>query len=218
MRRQLINVIAAGALLAAWPVSAATVSVSVSADGGKPAENAVVELVPEQGSAGPAFTSVPAEAIIDQRNETFLPLVSVIRKGGRVTFTNNDTTMHQVYSFSDVKQFAFEIDEGQRSTPVVFDKAGVAAVGCNIHDQMITYVYVSAAPWAARTDATGHVQIVNIPPGRYRATVWHPQLASSQSLPPAPLIVAGDSAKLTLAVALSSTDPRGKKHMHKQMY
>ena len=84
--------------------------------------------------------------MIDQRNETFLPLVTIVRKGGQVIFTNNDTTMHQVYSFSPIKQFDFEIDEGRHSEPVVFDKPGVASIGCNIHDHMITYVYVADTP------------------------------------------------------------------------
>ena len=200
------------------PALGATVSVTVTGSDGRPAENAIVELVSQTGAPDPAVTKVPGEAIVDQRDETFLPLVSLIRRNGHVVFTNNDTTMHQVYSFSDIKQFAFEIDEGQRSAPVVFDKPGVAAVGCNIHDQMITYVYVATTPWAVRTDASGRAQISDVPAGAYRATIWHPQLAPGHTPAAVPLVVSGDSARLTATLALSADDMRGKKHMHMQSY
>jgi plastocyanin len=209
---------AAWAWLVAQPALGATVSVTVTADDGRPAENTVVELLP-LAEAGPLITTkVPSEAVVDQRNETFLPLVSLIRRNGRVVFTNNDTTMHQVYSFSDIKQFAFEIDEGQRSAPVVFDRAGVAAVGCNIHDHMITYVYVAATPWAVRTDSTGRAQIADVPDGTYRATIWNPQLASGKSPAPISLVVSGDMATLSASIVLSAADMRAKKHAHMQMY
>src|SRR3954447_24190473 len=108
----------------ALPTFAATVDVQISDTNGRPATNAVVSLMPE--SIAPKVESrLPIEIAIDQRKETFIPLVSIVRKGGRAIFTNNDTTMHQVYSFSPIKQFAFEIDQGHRSEPLVFDKAGV---------------------------------------------------------------------------------------------
>src|SRR5215469_11817836 len=116
----------------------ATAEVDVADAHGRPLADAVVELTPAVTSPGAGPGGLPLESIIDQRHETFLPLVTLIRKGGHVIFTNNDTTMHQVYSFSPIKQFAFEIDKGQRSDPVTFEKPGVAAIGCNIHDQMIT--------------------------------------------------------------------------------
>lgn len=215
MRRKILLSIAAASLPLASAL-AGSVNVMVT-DGGRGVENAVVALEP-QGAPSAGIMNLPAEAVIDQRKETFLPLVSVIRKGGRVVFTNNDTTMHQVYSFSDIKQFAFEIDEGQRSQPVVFERPGVAAIGCNIHDQMITYVYVADSPWAVRTDSSGRALIPDVPNGTYRATVWHPLMAPGQKPGPVTLVANGNSTKLDFAVALASADPRGKKHAHSQMY
>ncbi|HLY07183.1 MAG TPA: hypothetical protein VKR31_15665, partial [Rhizomicrobium sp.] len=133
-----------------------------------------------------------------------------------VVFTNNDTTMHQVYSFSPIKQFAFEIDEGQRSPPVVFDTAGIAAIGCNIHDSMITYVYVAVSPFAARTDAKGVISFVALPPGNYRGTAWHPQLGTT--LRPFALAAAAGGTKTTITLPVRGTVASGKKSMHMQMY
>ena len=162
---------------------------------------------------------LPDEAIIDQRDETFIPLVSLIRAAARVVFTNHDTTMHQVYSFSPIKQFAFEIDQGQRSQPVVFDKPGVSSIGCNIHDQMMTFVYVADSPWAAITDAKGHARHRQ----RARRRLSREHLASAiDAGPPA----AGGShvgrrrrhAKLSRCALAAARPMPGMKHMHMQMY
>jgi hypothetical protein len=158
------------------------------------------------------------EATIDQQHETFLPLVTVIRKGGHVIFTNNDATMHQVYSFSPIKQFAFEIDEGQRSPPVVFDQAGIAAIGCNIHDRMITYVYVAAAALASKTDRTGVVSFGELPPGSYRGTVWHPQLAPGSQPHVFAIAITQGGGTTTVMLPVNGAVASAKKTMHTQMY
>ena len=41
------------------------------------------------------------------------------------------------------------------ASPVVFDKPGVVVLGCNIHDWMVAYVYVSESPHFAKTGADG---------------------------------------------------------------
>src|ERR1700679_1481212 len=200
MTQFLFRAAVAAGLLVCAPAFAAPTSIEITATDGKPAANAVVEFTPSDGRPL-AATQMPAEAIIDQRNETFLPLVSVVRKGGHVVFTNNDTTMHQVYSFSPIKQFEFEIDQGEHSKPVVFDQTGVAAIGCNIHDQMITYVYVAATPWVALTDVKGHAAL-DLPQGAYRAAIWDPQSVPGRSLPPQNLAVTASGAKLAVVVPL----------------
>ena len=191
---------------------AATVSVIATDAHGKAVPNAVVALTPSDGAQIASHT--PVKSIIAQRQETFVPLVVVVRRGGVVVFTNNDTTMHQVYSFSPIKQFEFEIDQGQVSKPIVFDKSGVAAIGCNIHDQMIAYAYVADAPFAAITDAAGRAELRDVPPGAYRASLWHPQLPVGHPWPTSALAVVGDESKLTMKVPFVVTDPQGMKHMH----
>lgn len=191
------------------PCVAATLSIDVRDADGKPAADAVVTLTPDGGVAIPSH--VADKAVIDQRNETFLPLVVVVRRGGDVVFTNHDTTMHQVYSFSPIKQFQFEIDQGQVSKPVRFDKAGVAAIGCNIHDQMIAYVFAADAPFAVITDAAGHAEIADVPDGAYHAAAWHPRLKFGVPPPQAALTVKGAAAHLDFTVPLRAS---GMKHMH----
>lgn len=195
--------------------NAATVEVDVSDSDGAPAANAVVSLAMDSATLAPA-PHTPERSIIDQRHETFLPLVVIVRRGGNVIFTNNDTTMHQVYSFSPIKQFQFEIDKGQISKPVVFDKAGVAAIGCNIHDNMVAYVYVAETPFAVITDARGHAVIPDVPEGQYTATTWHPQMHIGRKPQPVLLTVNASRVKLSMSVALTAMPAMS--HMHKSDY
>ncbi|HEX3431555.1 MAG TPA: hypothetical protein VHT03_11775 [Rhizomicrobium sp.] len=206
-------------LLVARPVLAWPAEVSVVDKSDRPLPDAVVELLaPDEPSPSASLKEPPSEAVIDQRHETFLPLVTLIRKGGHVVFTNNDTTMHQVYSFSPIKQFAFEIDESQHSLPVVFDKAGIAVIGCNIHDRMITYVYVAGSPLAAETDRTGLASFGNLPPGNYRGTVWHPQLAPGVQPQRFVFAVAESGARAKVMLPVNGATAGAKKTMHMQMY
>jgi plastocyanin len=199
----------------AFPALAGDVAVTVTDTANRPIADAVAELTPDT-NAPPLPIRVPSLATIDQRHETFIPLVNLIRKGGQVVFTNNDETMHQVYSFSDIKQFGFEVHQGERSKPVVFDVAGVAAIGCNIHDQMITYVYVAAAPFARISDVHGVVNFTDIPAGSYHLTVWHPRLIPRQSPPPYLLAMGRENQSIAISIALTS--PPAMKPMHMSHY
>ncbi len=196
----------------ATPAFAGTLNIAITDSDGKPAPDAVVELVPDAAGATPP-SRVPLEAVIDQRHETFIPLVSLIRKDGHVIFTNNDTTMHEVYSFSAIKQFEFEIDEGQHSDPGVFNLPGVAAIGCNIHDQMITYVYVADSPFATITDASGHARFSDIPAGSYHAHIWHPRLPPGEATPSHAIAVGGADQSAAFSLKLMASPAKRPMHM-----
>lgn len=56
-------------------------------------------------------------------------------------------------------------------------------LGCNIHDWMVGYVYVTDDPWFAVSDEQGRLNLDQLPPGRYTASIWHPQ--APQMLPQA---------------------------------
>ncbi len=196
------------------PARAATVSVLLSDSHGGAAVDAVVTLSPVGTAVKTAHA--PDESVIDQRNQMFMPLVAVVRRGGRVVFANNDSTMHQVYSFSAIKPFEAEIEKGQRSRPVVFDKAGIAVIGCNIHDNMIAYVFVSDAPFAVTTDTKGEATIVDVAPGQYRAEIWHPRLG--QATIAVDLTVTGTGASITRSLPLATDKMSGMHRTHQQSY
>lgn len=216
MFSRIISACAIAAAVAWGAANAATVVIDVTDTGGMPAPNAVVSLSPDSATDISAHT--PERSVIDQRQETFLPLVVVVRRGGEVIFTNHDVTMHQVYSFSPIKQFQFEIDQGQVSRPVIFDKPGVAAIGCNIHDNMVAFVYVADAPFAVITDAKGRAVIPGVPNGTYLVRAWHPQMRPGRQPQPRDITVNGSEETLSLAVPLTAGAMPGMSHMHKSDY
>ena len=178
---------------------AATFSAKITDQDGHAVANAVVMLVPDN-KGEPAASRLGGDKIVDQRDETFVPLVTIIPKGGRVSFSNSDPTMHQVYSFSPIRQFEFTLAQKQKSPPVTFDKAGVAAIGCNIHDQMIAYVFVSDSPYAVLTGADGKVRLDGLPEGSYSAQIWHPRLAPGAPPPTTRIAIAAQPAGLKIRI------------------
>jgi plastocyanin len=214
MFRSALYVLSALAVGAA--AHAATVSVALRDTHGAPAGNAALTLAPAGGQV--IAVQLADQATIDQRDQMFMPLVVAVHRGGRVVFANNDNTMHQVYSFSPIKQFEAEIEKGQRSKPIVFDKAGVAVIGCNIHDNMIAYVFVSDAPIGGVTDPTGEIKLRDVPPGAYKVSIWHPRMPPGQ--PPVTLELTVGTADSAISHVLSLVpDKTASMHsQHKQSY
>lgn len=193
-----------------WPAlacplaSAAGIAATVTDESGKPLQYAVVTVTPAGSVAAPTDARL-ATATIDQRDETFVPEVVVIHTGGSVIFRDSDTVRHHVYSFSPINQFQFIQHPGDISAPVRFAHPGVAAIGCNIHDFMIAYVYVTDAPRAVVTSANGKADFGDLPAGRFTVTVWHPRL-----WPDAPALsrsVELGGAESTLSVSLPVMPP-----------
>ena len=145
---------------------------------GKPVGDAVVVAVPVDGNL--RLPLKPRDDVVDQVDKQFLPKVSVVQVGTSVLFPNNDNVRHQVYSFSPAKRFELPLYSGVPAQPIVFDKPGVVVLGCNIHDWMVGYVYVSESPYFAKTTATGKARLADLPPRAYIVRVWHPQAASPE--------------------------------------
>jgi plastocyanin len=197
------------------PAAATNFTATISDEDGKPVVNAVVSLLTDSGAGQPLPSSrLPIEKTIDQRNETFIPLVTIIPKGGHIIFANNDQTTHQVYSFSKIKQFEMTLNRGQTAS-VTFENAGVAALGCNIHDHMIAYTFVSDSPWIALTGGDGRAVIGDVPPGNYRAQVWHPKFPPGRPPPSVAVSLSGDTTRWEATVKLLA--PR-MAHSHSGSY
>ena len=164
---------AAGVGLAA-PLAAAPLAVRVVDSSGRPVRDAVVTFYPSGSAAraprgGGRFT-------ISQQKLQFHPFLSIVPVGADVSFPNLDPTKHHVYSFSSAKKFELKLFAKDQSRTVHFDRAGVIALGCNIHDAMSAFIVVTDSVWTARTNGQGVVAFANAPSAPGRVTVWHPYL------------------------------------------
>jgi plastocyanin len=159
---------------------AADISVRVTDRDGHGVDQVVVTVAP---LAAPVTSLAPKPAVMDQRNLAFVPRILVVGVGARVDFPNNDLVSHQVYSFSAAKRFQLPLYKGEVHPPIVFDRPGLVVLGCNIHDSMVGYIYVTDAPYFGATAADGALELKDIPPGDYRIGLWSPFIAD----PPAAL-------------------------------
>ena len=177
----------AALLLDAAAAQAADVDVVFTDAAGHALTDAVVMLEPV---GGPLPVKPMAGAQIAQKDLQFNPAVTVVTVGTPVLFPNQDTVKHHVYSYSPAKTFQIKLYAGVPHTPIVFDKPGVAVLGCNIHDGMIAWVVVTDTPLWARSATTGHARVADVPPGNYQMHVWHASLAETAPPQLLPLAVA----------------------------
>jgi plastocyanin len=159
---------------ASSPLAAAPLSVRVVDASGRPVRDAVVSLVPSGKMA--RAPRVAGRYAVSQRDLQFHPFLSVVPVGADVSFPNLDPTKHHVYSFSAAKRFELKLFAKDQSRTVHFDKPGVVALGCNIHDAMSAFIFVTDSVWTARTNAQGLVIFGDAPGVPGRITVWHPYL------------------------------------------
>jgi plastocyanin len=167
-----VTLAASATLLSA---QAADLSVMVIGRDGRGVDEVVVTAMPAAANVGSSATLKPA--LMDQKNLAFLPRVLVVAEGTSVEFPNNDSVSHQVYSFSAAKHFQLPLYKGQVHPPITFDRPGLVVLGCNIHDAMIGYIYVTDAPYFGTTAAGGSLHLKGLPAGDYRVVVWSPFIA-----------------------------------------
>lgn len=173
MRPSVRNALLLAACLA-WPLPgvAADLTVTVRTPRGEPVANAVV-TAPGR-NAGPIRFPWPNR--VAQQNLRFDPFVLIAPVGAEVAFPNLDRVRHHVYSFSAAHPFELKLYGRDETRYVRFDKPGVIALGCNIHDAMAAFILVVDTPFAAKTDAEGHAVLRGLPPGDVSLSLWHPYL------------------------------------------
>jgi plastocyanin len=124
-------------------------------------------------------------AVMDQRNETFVPHVLAITTGTTVEFPNSDRIYHNVFSLSKPRPFDLGRYAAGRSKAIRFDRSGIVRVFCDIHSHMNAFILVFSHPFFGMTDVEGRYRIDNVPSGSYNVIAWHEGVASE----PRPVIV-----------------------------
>jgi plastocyanin len=187
--------------LAAAPAWAGDVTVSVRTPAGQPVQDAVVMIMPASGVPAGALARSAGPLTVAQKDIQFQPYVTIAPVGSTVSFPNRDKVRHHVYSFSPTKRFEIKLYGREENRTVTFDKPGAVSLGCNIHDQMIAYIYVTETPYAAKTDANGVATVRGAPAGAARLAVWHPHLKARAPVTQA-LSVAGAAQRTASTIDL----------------
>ncbi len=166
----------AALLLPASLAAAEGVIFRVTDASGVPVANAVVMVeVPGAPRASPAGTYV-----MKQENLAFDPYILIVPAGAEVNFPNLDRVRHHVYSFSRGNRFELKLYGREEHRAVTLSTPGIAAIGCNIHDDMVAYIRVVDTPYTGLTNAAGET-VIDLPAGPAQANIWHPD-ASGQEM------------------------------------
>ncbi len=155
-------------------VADASIAVLVLDRNGKPIPDVAVYA----NSAGTEFTSAgtASVAVMDQVDKRFVPHLLVVQVGTLVEFPNSDPTAHHVYSFSRPNQFNLPLYKGEIQPSVRFTQEGIVTLGCNIHDNMLGYIFVVDTPLYAKTDADGQAVLETGLTDKLEVRIWSPRI------------------------------------------
>jgi plastocyanin len=154
--------------------SAAQYTFMVTSADGAPVSHAVISAGPKVQPHAAATAS--QAAVMDQVNIAFAPYVLPISAGEWVSFPNRDNIRHHVYSFSPAKPFDLKLYSGEPEAPIEFEQPGVIVLGCNIHDNMVGYIYVSERRYQDMSDVNGQATLDSAEV-LTTISIWHPGLS-----------------------------------------
>lgn len=172
-------------------VQATTLTINVKDSDGKALADAVVYVQPVNAVPG---MSGADQVLIEQKGKEFQPFVNVIPTGTQALFPNRDGIGHHVYSFSGAKTFQLPLSEQETTNSVLFNAPGVVTVGCNIHDWMVTYIYVVNTPFYAVTGDDGISTFKDVTAGSYTLHIWHPGIKTGADMQQQ-LTISGNAAE-----------------------
>jgi len=174
----LLILVAAGLLLSGWtvsalPDSAGTIKGVVKTPWVKRYEG----LVYIDKVEGRTFPPLKGKVFMSQKNLVFKPRLLPILKGTTVDFTNDDTTVHNVFAPPGAaKQFNLGTYGVGVTKTETFDTLGEVPLLCSVHAEMAGFILVLQNPYYAVTDKAGNFEIKGVPPGTYKLKFWHEKL------------------------------------------
>jgi len=153
-----------------------TIRGTVTCHGVRDCTGAVVYVVAVEGRKFPPGP----EAVMDQKQLTFVPHILPVVTGTTVAFLNSDGLRHNVFSSSEAKRFNLGSFPQGVTKHVVFDKPGVVELLCNVHSEMSAFIIVTDTPYAAVVGPDGRYVLERVPTGTHTVVAWHEQLAEER--------------------------------------
>jgi plastocyanin len=134
-------------------------------------DDTIVYLVPHEPE--PESGHAKANLIVDENG--FTPHVLPVSVGTRVIVRNKNHLFHNAFSVSPAKSFDVGAVPPGEERSVVFDRAGVVAMFCELHPKESATIVVVPTRRFARVDPSGSFHFSRVPPGAYTLNAWHPE-------------------------------------------
>lgn len=129
----------------------------------------------EPAAAASAPSGQDERFVMATINKAYEPAVLAVPRGATVDFPNRDRILHNVFSVSGDNSFDLDLVDGGESRSHRFAHPGLVRVFCNVHRDMVGYVWVLTTPHWLRPEADGSFRFEGLPPGRGKLTLWHPR-------------------------------------------
>ena len=148
----------------------------VVTDGSGHLQNVIVYL--EDAPPAPPAANLPQETL-DQVNCQYVPHVVALRTGQTLHVTTGDAAMHNVHGLCTANEpFNFALVRPGQSRDLIFARAEMFPVSCDVHPWMKAYVHVFTHPYFAVTGSDGSFEIHNVPAGTYTLVAWQENYGS----------------------------------------
>ncbi len=120
-----------------------------------------------------AYRTPEKHPVLDQKNLQFHPRVLPVLAGTTVDFPNRDNLFHNVFSYSQSKEFDLGRYPKNDSRAVTFERPGIVRVYCDIHSHMNATILVLSNPYFAIPSDDGTYRIRHVPEGKYTLVLWY---------------------------------------------
>ena len=163
----------------------------------------VVVFLQEIGRGKPYEADRPPR--IEARDCRFMPFVNLVRDEHDVVVVNMDPALHDIQAYETSHlgpRVLFNVPlpisarypheaglsahfhkhfEGVpvRQTVKMTKGRRIFTMQCGFHAYMESWALVMDHPYYAETDADGRFALLDVPPGTYKVTVWHPYIRGS---------------------------------------
>lgn len=191
---------------------AADLTVTVLDRTGKPLADAVVLV--DSSVQGPRPAPV-MEASVAQEKLRFVPAVTVVGMGAKVSFSNLDSWDHHVI-LGLMGAGGVYVDPGHNTQfrlagrvgtkppaadSKVLGQPGAYLLGCHIHGSMRGHIYVADTPWARLGGEDGKAVLQGLPEGPARVRIWHPDQLVDGAPTAVQVAAAGSAVTVTTQIA-----------------
>jgi len=124
---------------------------------------------------------MPGVVRMVQQRKQFVPHLLAIPVGTTVEFPNLDPIFHNAFSNIDGQPFDIGLYPPGGTRQVLFRRAGVVRIFCNIHQSMSAVIVVAPTPWITISDRNGSFSMEGVEPGRYTLHFFY-ERATQQTL------------------------------------